>query len=583
LVIHRQFAWKIFLPSSDIFSVPSGLIFLFDCISRWTEVWLKQQLEQPETHGTDHWLDDLFDEEFHAAVNSFDLSSELDLDKLFGVNGPQEQLASRKRPRRESPTPGNNGLLFETKRAKSNENTANPEDRDAVANTLEACISENPRSSNKEFDEPQSPTADTPPTEFQAEATAQDQDISEDIGIENEKPPVGNPETTNACFCLHGDNLTAGDLLKSPPQVREQEVYSSPYLCNNSVEYFPSSPSTHNNLKLRLDMMNLENIRRSISIEYANHRRTCEAWLTSDPLTGKTRGQLIEEENEQLKCQVSKLKQQAASLKREVTNKGNKYRSLKQEYDNLTGVYNNLVEIHNNYCKTQQSFLPQLVWLMPNASPGAAPYLAPVTPHGPPPVVGSMPTQKSTGSNHPAKPSRPASTASPHATPCPPAAISSPSHTTVGTVSIPIDLTADENQKEGENHNEGEDQKNRNEGRSRNELATSDPLPNADGGKLLQSLRKKSYKWLPVGNQLGNLRQPHRNSAFSGGDDNRPHQSNSASSTPKDGTPSIINVTDDAQVIAGISAEDTNEADIGSTADYEELLEDFERELANGA
>ena len=598
----------------------------------------QQQLEQPETYVTDHWLDDIFDgQEFHAAVNGFDLSSELDLDGLFGVTGyndAQEQLPSRKRPRKESPTPGNNDLLFETKRAKSSEtesgtesrppgstDTTNLEDRDTVAKTLEACISENAPSPNSLFDEPQSlTTADSP---FQAEETAKGQDTSKDIGIEKEKPPVRNPEenTAKTCSCLNGDNLAASDLLMSLQQVREQELYSSPYLCNNSVEYFPSSPSTHNKCKLRLDMMNLENMRRAILIEYTNHKRAREEWMTPDPLTGKTRRQLTEEENEQLKCQASQLeeqvswlKKQAANLKRDLTNKGNKYRSLKQEYDKLTGVYNSLVEIHNNCYKREQGLLPQLVWLMPNTSPGTVPYLTPATPHGPPSMMGSMPTQKSTGSNRPAEPTRLVSTASPqatgavphlatvaphgspsavrstptqktassnhpavptglaftappHAISCPPSEIPSSPHTTMGTVSIPIDLTMDENQDES---------------RSRNEPATSDPLPSTDGSKLLQNLRKKAYKWLPDSNHLGNLRRPHGNSDFSGEDSNRSRQSNSAPKDPP--APGTIDVTGDAQVMASTSAsetlEGTGEADIG---DFEKLVEVFERELANGA
>lgn len=314
------------------------------------------------------------------------------------------------------------------------------------------------------FDEPTSsaPSTDEDSGDKQLQGAA-NETISTELA---ETPSVS--EDTKRRFCLRTDDLEAVKARELFQSFGQPPAYLSPYpRYGGPLGYLPSTPNVHlrciqvTSERVHDQMLNYRRKIQGLTNDRNRYLNLWETWNTLDPATGKSREQLIKEENRQIKREFERQASQLAELREE----SERWRAC---YSSLSTTYNQL--LYDIYMRNQAGAQDNL--------PAVAP-----PPQGlqlQQPVPSSMPTPPQMAEKQGGQSQGGTVGANSHAPPSP----------SVTPVSMPtpvtIDLTFDESDAAPQ---------------SRNTSPHSQP-GGETGGQLRQSFRNKTYNWLGDRNHM---------------------------------------------------------------------------------
>lgn len=273
---------------------------------------------------------------------------------------------------------------------------------------------------------------------------------------DHEAPPNTSPvsKLTKERFGLNSSDMlsnTASETLRVCPKPQ----YTSPYpTCGGPLGYFPSAPGIHVRCIEAVDrdvhhrISGLKDRVQQLTYERNKYRTAWNQWSTRDPSTGKSKEQLLREENTRLRRASSQLQNKVEEYKTEAA-------EWRTRLNDLSIVYNNLLyEIHVQ--RQMPAVAPVPRGYKPPAGGGHMPLPASVGPVQAAPLNG--PNRSDRGSVNQPSVTTPAPRP-PGPSPPPPAPIM-------------IDLT-----------DEGDD-------------TPAPPPSNPRGAEMIQSLRNKQYGWL---------------------------------------------------------------------------------------
>ncbi|RWQ93772.1 hypothetical protein C8Q69DRAFT_474817, partial [Paecilomyces variotii] len=367
-----------------------------------------------------------------------------------------------------------------------------------------------------------------------------------------ETPSVS--EDTKRRFGLRTDDLEAAKTRDFFQGFRQPPAYLSPYpRYGGPLGYLPSTPNIHlkciqvTSERVHDQMLNYRRKIQALTNDRNRYLNLWERWNTLDPATGKSREQLIKEENRQLKRESDRQASQIAELREETE----RWRAC---YSSLSTTYNNL--LYDIYMRNQAGARENLPTVAPPPQGLQLQHPA-ALPQGSLPVLGPQMAEKQgqqqmQGGAAVADCSRP----NPRAPPSP----------SVTPVSIPtpvtIDLTFDESDAAPQ---------------SRNTSPHSQPA-GEPGGQLRQSFRSKTYNWLGDRNHMrGGFRPPPGYTPDWNPDSRR--SSNSSQPSPTTATNySRPSTADPANVQGAVYVEE--QADDEAGLDDDELARLLEQELA---
>lgn len=287
-------------------------------------------------------------------------------------------------------------------------------------------------------------------------------------------------ENTRQRFSLRAEDLETAKTRDIFQGFGKPPAYLSPYpypLHNSALGYLPSTPNMHlkciqvTSDKVYEQLLNSRRKVQTVTNERNRYLNLWKTWNTVDPVTGKSREQLIKEENRCLQRQFDSQARQIAELRQEAE-------SWKAYYSSLSTTYNNL--LYDIYIRSQagaQENLPpvapppQRLQSQRPGSPtrGSVPVLGPQIParQGGEQLQAATTVANGSRSNSRA-PENPSVT---------PASMPTP---------VTIDLTSDES-----------DAAPHSRYTSPHSLAGGET-----GGQLLQSFRNKKYNWLGDRNHM---------------------------------------------------------------------------------
>ncbi|GAD96662.1 hypothetical protein PAAG_03127 [Paecilomyces variotii No. 5] len=194
------------------------------------------------------------------------------------------------------------------------------------------------------FDEPTSfpPSTDGGSGDKQCESAANEMEIAE-------TPPVS--EDTKRRFCLRTDDLEAAKTRELFQSFGQPPSYLSPYpRYGGPLGYLPSTPNVHlrciqvTSEKVHDQMLNYRRKIQGLTNDRNRYLNLWETWNTLDPATGKSREQLIKEENRQIKREFERQASQIAELREE----SERWRAC---YSSLSTTYNQL--LYDIYMRNQ--------------------------------------------------------------------------------------------------------------------------------------------------------------------------------------------------------------------------------------
>ncbi|KAE8371348.1 hypothetical protein BDV26DRAFT_286858 [Aspergillus bertholletiae] len=177
-------------------------------------------------------------------------------------------------------------------------------------------------------------------------------------GTGNDKNPLGPPqdsiskepstsELTKERFSLDSWDLAANASREVLQRIQEEPEYTTPYpQYGGPLGYLPSAPSVHvKYVEVAEDRMNyrlscLKDRVYQLTCERNKYKNAWFQWTTIDPATGKTKEQLLREENAMLRRVSSQHQNRVEQYKREAMEWKNRLHELGTTYNNL------LYEIH---------------------------------------------------------------------------------------------------------------------------------------------------------------------------------------------------------------------------------------------
>ncbi|KAL5358338.1 hypothetical protein BJX96DRAFT_39722 [Aspergillus floccosus] len=274
-------------------------------------------------------------------------------------------------------------------------------------------------------------------------------------------PPVS--QLTKERFGLDSSDMlsnTVSETLRVCPKPQ----YTSPYpTCGGPLGYFPSAPGIHVRCIEAVDrdvhhrISGLKDRVQQLTYERNKYRTAWNQWSTRDPSTGKSKEQLLREENTRLRRASSQLQNKVEEYKTEAA-------EWRTRLNDLSIVYNNLLyQIHVQ--RQMPTVAPVPRGYKPPAGGGHMPLPAPVVP-----VHAAAPLSGPNRSDQASVNQQPVTTTPAPPPPGPSAPPSGPSGPTAAP--IMIDLT-----------DEGDD-------------APAPPPSKPRGAEMIQSLRNKQYGWL---------------------------------------------------------------------------------------
>ncbi|KAI9928580.1 hypothetical protein MW887_001794 [Aspergillus wentii] len=287
-------------------------------------------------------------------------------------------------------------------------------------------------------------------------------------------------------FTKHRFDLDAHDIAASTSRdilqrVDQEPQYLSPYpRYRGPLGYLPSAPGIHVRcIEVAEDQVNyrIENFKRKVqqlTHERNKYKTAWTQWTTVDSKTGKTKEQLLREEN--------------ASLRRVSSQHQRRVEEYKTEAESWKGQLHNLATLYNNLLYEIQ--VQQKIPTIAPAPPGYKPRPAPVNhnaqmqypaPNQQPSIPGQAPqSQLSQLQNAPETRPRP-QTAVPNQQPTVPGSQPQGPPTNPRaeprSETVTIDLTDDDTN-------------------AAPDSVRSSPAPKSGGPELLQSFRNKKYGWL---------------------------------------------------------------------------------------
>ncbi|PLB43993.1 hypothetical protein P170DRAFT_67067 [Aspergillus steynii IBT 23096] len=276
-------------------------------------------------------------------------------------------------------------------------------------------------------------------------------------------------DITKERFSLDSQDVIASTSREALQRIYQEPEYTSPYPAyGGPLGYFPSAPSVHVRcIEVGDDRTNyrvscLKHKVQHLTCERNKYRNAWHEWSTLDQKTGKTKEQMLREENATLKRVSSQHQNRAEQYKKEIIEWKNKMRELGMTYNNL------LYEIH-----VQRQ--------MPAVTPIPAGYKPP-TARGPPPAAvtpsasgprlvphGAPAPDASAARGHQQQPQQPCATAT---------LASRPANRESRPQPVTIDLTEDTTEQ--------------------SPAPAPEPSPEEKRQRIemLQSLRNKKYGWL---------------------------------------------------------------------------------------
>lgn len=147
---------------------------------------------------------------------------------------------------------------------------------------------------------------------------------------------------TKRRFSLNDQDVVGNAAREMLQRIDPQPGYISPYpLHGGPLGYLPSSPVIHVKFIQAAEdrvcdgMANLTRQVKRLGYERDKYRTTCSLYTTVDEATGKTKGQLLHEENGRLRRAASKHREQAEMYRREADEWRNRFSDLAITYNNL--------------------------------------------------------------------------------------------------------------------------------------------------------------------------------------------------------------------------------------------------------
>ncbi|KAK1150276.1 hypothetical protein N8T08_000178 [Aspergillus melleus] len=185
-------------------------------------------------------------------------------------------------------------------------------------------------------------------------------------------------DLTKERFSLDPQDIIASTTREVLQRIYQEPQYTSPYPAyGGPLGYFPSAPNVHvrcievGDDRTNYRLSSLKDKIQHLTWERNKYRNAWYEWTTLDQRTGKTKEQLLREENATLRRVSSQHQNRADQYKKEIVEWKNQMRQLGITHNNL------LYEIH-----VQRQ--------MPAVTPIPAGYKPPTT-RGPPPVTPSVP------------------------------------------------------------------------------------------------------------------------------------------------------------------------------------------------
>ncbi|KAI9039463.1 uncharacterized protein KD926_009337 [Aspergillus affinis] len=199
---------------------------------------------------------------------------------------------------------------------------------------------------------------------------------AENVDVEPGPAQACLSDITKERFSLDPQDIIANTSREVLQRVYKEPEYSSPYPAyGGPLGYFPSAPNAHVRCievaddRANYRLSSLKDKVQHLTWERNKYRNAWYEWTTLDQKTGKTKEQLLREENATLKRVSSQHQNRAEQYKKEIVEWKNKMRELGITHNNL------LYEIN---VRRQ----------MPAVTPIPAGYKPPTT-RGPPPVTPS--------------------------------------------------------------------------------------------------------------------------------------------------------------------------------------------------
>ncbi|KAB8227748.1 uncharacterized protein BDW43DRAFT_293291 [Aspergillus alliaceus] len=181
----------------------------------------------------------------------------------------------------------------------------------------------------------------TPPNQISADSTdnVQRSFVLPDGPISRE-PPVS--EITKQRFSLDSHDIVSNTSREILQRIHQDPEYTSPYPAyGGPLGYLPSAPGIHVKcIEVAEDRMNyrLSNLKDRVyqlTCERNKYKNAWFQWTTIDPATGKTKEQLLREENSMLRRVSSQHQNRVEQYKREATEWKNRLHELGTIYNNL--------------------------------------------------------------------------------------------------------------------------------------------------------------------------------------------------------------------------------------------------------
>lgn len=280
-------------------------------------------------------------------------------------------------------------------------------------------------------------------------------------------------------FSLNDQDTKANTCREILRRVDPEPEYLSPYpKYAGPLGYLPSTPAIHIKYSEVADttinnrLKDLRTRLRKTAYERNQYKKTWLRWTTVDPITGKSKEKLLQEQNGMLKRTASHHKKKRAELQEEVDHWRTKHDEVARHYSNIAAHYDALREAYNGVQCRLNGILAAVQGHVPQ-QPG--PQHAPNT----------MPPRTSSQPQAPAVPRRPSQDQVPTATNS--NRVSSPISGASALRVTPEQVTIDLTESDDEN--------------PKNQPALPSG-PTREQREMLRSMRNKSYSWSKSENTL---------------------------------------------------------------------------------